>query len=66
MLFRAADWRFARFTGSRMSRPLLRPRWENDAENPVCVLMTAIRRNFEGSKNREERERVAVKPDVAL
>ena len=58
MLFRAADWRFARSTGSRMSRPLPRPRWESDAESPACVLMTDClpqeRRRFEKSRKNGE------------
>ncbi len=65
MLFRAADWRFARSTGSRMSRPLPRPRWESDAESPACVSMTDClpqeRRRFEKS---QRTVRVAVKPDA--
>jgi hypothetical protein len=58
MLFRAADWRFVRSTGSRMSRPLPRPLWESDAENPACVLMTDClpqeRRRFEKSRKNGE------------
>ena len=66
MLFRAAVWRFARYYGKPYVATTPKAPMGERRENPVCVLMTAIRRNFEGPKNREERERVAVKPDVAL
>jgi hypothetical protein len=63
---RAADWRFAQSTGSRMSRPLPRPRWESDAESPAFVLMTECHpqelRRFEKSRKNGESCREAGRP----